>query len=133
MKTNFRLPELYFCVTLALLLCWGNALSFSCFGLTEVLALFCTFVFTTLLLCVLLWVATLITKRPIFGKHHIYYFPRGTMLIISAVGAALFGGIYRLSDHMPMTALHLRVYLIGYVLAVGVLMGYFFLISHKRD
>lgn len=125
-------PSLYFSATLALLLTWGTALSLTSFSLRAAIHLLAGAILSTAIIYLLLRLIIAITHRPIFGTRRIYYFPRGTMLIVSAIGAALFGLIYRLSDHSPMTPFHLRTYLIGYILAVLVLMGYFFSLSRRK-
>jgi hypothetical protein len=128
----FGKGETIFSATLAYFFTWYNALQLTSFGWREVGLLVWAFALNMIIVGVLLYVATRLTKRPIFAQAKAFFFPMKIMLPVALILSALYAAICYIVDPMPMTALHIWVYAVGYVLAVADILLTFYLLTKKN-
>ncbi len=132
MKNYISKSDVTFCGVFSGLFTWSNALSLPSFGGYELLFILWNYLLNFVVLTVLLYLITLFLKRPVFGRIKAYYFPFGTMVIVSLVATALFALINYIGDKQPMTPRHILIYVFGYLANAALLLLYFY-IATKKD
>jgi hypothetical protein len=132
MKNYVGRGEVIFSIALAYFFTWYNALNLTSWGWREGLALVWAALLNFVVVFALLWVCTLLTKHPIFGRKKAFYFPYKSILVVSLIVSLLFGLIYYISDHQPLKGFHLLIYIIGYVLGVVAMMLCIYFLTRKE-
>lgn len=128
----FGKGETIFSAALAYFFTWYNALQLTTFGWREVGLLIWAYALNMIIAGALLYVATRLTKRPIFAQSKAFFFPMKTMLPVALIMSALYAVMCYIGDSMPMTTLHICVYAVGYVLAVTDILLTFYLLTRKN-
>lgn len=132
MKNYISKSDVMFCGVFSGLFTWSNALSLPTFGGYELLFILWNYLLNFVVLTVLLYLVTLILKRPVFGRIKAYYFPLKAMIIVSLVATTLFALINYIGDKQPMTQGHILIYILGYIINAALLLLYFY-IATKKD
>lgn len=124
--------DIVFSLTLAYFFTWNGALNLESWGWCEAGILMASFCLNFLVVALLLYLVTRWQRQPIFGQSKAYYFPLRITLPIAMAGSALMGLIKYVGDDLPMTRLHLTIYIVGYILGVIALLLCFYFLTKKH-
>lgn len=127
----FGKGEAIFSAALAYFFTWYNALQLYSFGWRELGLLVWAYALNVIIACALLYIVTRITKRPLFAQAKAFFFPIKIMFPVALIMSALYAAMCYIGDSMPMTPLHFRIYIIGYILAVADILITFYLLTKK--
>ena len=124
--------DIVFSATLDYFLTWTNALHLNTFGAREFFFILWAFLLNFVTVVALLWVATRITKKPIFGQLTVPYYPLKPMILVSLAISLVFGLLTYVTGEKEMTPQRIATYVVGLILGTGVTTWAFYQLTKKK-